>query len=78
MYTDNDKVIQDMIRPRSRKTTYVSNILVIRDKANPENEVFLFQYVKTIFDKITDAMNPKYEDPFVPSVRLLKCLQTSS
>ncbi len=69
-WVDNDKVIQDMIRPRSRKTTYVSNILVIRDKANPENEgkVFLFQYGKTIFDKITDAMNPKYEgeDPFVP------------
>ncbi len=69
-WVDNDKAIQDKIRPRSRKTTYVSNILVIRDKANPENEgkVFLYQYGKTIFDKITDAMNPKYEgeDAFVP------------
>lgn len=69
-WVDNDKAIQDKIRPRSRKTTYVSNILVIRDKANPENEgkVFLFSYGKTIFEKINAAMNPQYEGeiPFVP------------
>lgn len=50
-----------------RKLTYYSNIYVIKDPANPENEgkVFLFKYGKKIFDKISDVMNPP-EDPLDP------------
>ena len=49
---------------RSRKLNYISNILVISDPANPENEgqVKLFKYGKKIFDKISDEMNPEFED----------------
>jgi hypothetical protein len=42
----------------------VSNIYVVKDPANPENEgkVFLFKYGKKIFDKIMESMQPEYED----------------
>jgi len=51
-------------REQKRRLKYISNILVIEDSKNPENEgkVFLFRYGKKIFDKITEAMNPQFED----------------
>jgi hypothetical protein len=43
-----------------RKLHYISNILIVQDKANPENEgkVFLFKYGKKIFEQLNDLMNP--------------------
>ena len=51
-------------RKQKRKLTYVSNVYVVKDPANPENEgkVFLFKYGKKIFDKLTAAMQPEFED----------------
>ena len=45
---------------RARKKTYVSNIYVIKDTANPENEgkVMLYKYGKTIYKMIEDSINP--------------------
>jgi hypothetical protein len=42
----------------------VSNIYVVKDPANPANEgkVFLYKFGKKIFDKITAAMQPEFED----------------
>jgi len=61
------------LRKFNRKLTYVSNILVIKDPANPQNEgkVFMFAYGKKIFDKINEAMTPQFGDetpvnPFDP------------
>jgi hypothetical protein len=55
---------KEVARKQKRKLTYVSNIYVVKDPANPENEgkVFLFKYGKKIFDKITAAMQPEFED----------------
>ena len=55
---------KDIARKQKRKLTYVSNILVIKDPANPQNEgkVFLYKYGKKIFDKIKDIMQPQFED----------------
>lgn len=49
---------------RKRRTSFHANILVIRDKANPENEgkVFLYKFGKKIMDKIKDVMAPEFED----------------
>jgi hypothetical protein len=49
---------------QKRRLHYISNIYVIKDSANPENEgkVFLFKYGKKIFDKLNDLMNPQFED----------------
>ena len=55
---------KEIVRKQKRKLNYISNILVISDPANPENEgqVKLFKYGKKIFDKISDEMNPEFED----------------
>ena len=55
---------KEVARKQKRKLTYVSNIYVVKDPANPANEgkVFLFKYGKKIFDKLTAAMQPEFED----------------
>jgi hypothetical protein len=55
---------KELARKQKRKLTYVSNIYVVKDPANPSNEgkVFLFKYGKKIFDKLTAAMQPEFED----------------
>jgi|LakMenEpi03Aug12_release.lakeMendotaPanAssembly.Ray.scaffolds.fasta_scaffold09081_15 hypothetical protein len=55
---------KEVARKQKRKLTYVSNIYVVKDPANPDNEgkVFLFKYGKKIFDKLTEAMQPEFED----------------
>ncbi len=55
---------KELARKQKRKLTYASNIYVVKDPANPENEgkVFLFKYGKKIFDKLTAAMQPEFED----------------
>jgi hypothetical protein len=51
-------------RKQKRKLTFISNIYVITDQQNPENEgkVFLFKYGKKIFDKLKEAMEPEFSD----------------
>ena len=55
---------KETARKQKRKLTYMSNIYVVKDPTNPENEgkVFLFKYGKKIFDKLTAAMQPEFED----------------
>ena len=55
---------QNIVRDRKRKLKYISNIYVVKDPANPDNEgkVFLYQYGKKIFDKLQDLMRPEFED----------------
>lgn len=55
---------KEQARKQKRKLTYISNIYVVKDPANPENEgkTFLFKYGKKIFDKLTAAMQPEFED----------------
>jgi len=55
---------KDIARQRKRKLSYISNVLVVSDPANPQNEgkIFLYKYGKKIFDKINEAMNPEFED----------------
>ena len=53
-----------------RKKNFVSNILVINDSGNPENngKVFLYRYGVKIHNKIMDAMKPEFadEEPIIP------------
>ncbi len=58
---DSDK---EIVRKQKRRLHYISNIYVIRDPGNPDNEgkVFLYQYGKKIFDKITDMMKTEFDD----------------
>jgi len=55
---------KNIARDRKRKLSYYSNILVLEDSMNAENEgkVFLFRYGKKIFEKIESVMNPEFKD----------------
>ena len=55
---------KQIARDRKRRLQYISNIYVIQDQAQPENEgkVFLFKYGKSIFDMIQAAGEPQFED----------------
>ena len=59
--SDKDK---ETVRKQKSKLSYYSNIYVVKDPTNPQNEgkVFLFKYGKKIFDKIMEAMQPEFED----------------
>jgi hypothetical protein len=58
---DSDK---EVARKQKRKLSYYANIYVVKDPNNSANEgkVFLFKFGKKIFDKITAAMQPEFED----------------
>jgi|TARA_B100001093_G_scaffold31806_2_gene27492 hypothetical protein len=58
---DADK---DQARKQKRRLKYTSNIYVVKDPANPDNEgkVFMYSFGKKIFDKLNDLMNPTFED----------------
>lgn len=49
---------EEEAKKMGRTDKYVSNILVIEDSANPENngKVFLYEYGKQIFTKVTSAI----------------------
>ena len=55
---------KEIARKQKRRLTYFSNIYVVSDPKNPQNEgkVFLYKYGKKIFDKVNDLMNPEFED----------------
>ncbi len=55
---------KDVARKQKRRLKYFSNILVVKDPANPDNEgkVFLYQYGAKIFEKLQNAMQPEFED----------------
>ena len=64
LWNTGNKDNQNIVRDRKRKLSYYSNIYVVKDPANPENEgkVFLYKFGKKIFDKITAAMKPEFDD----------------
>jgi len=55
---------KEIARKQKRRLTYISNILVVSDPKNPENEgqIKLYKFGKKIFDKISEAMNPEFAD----------------
>ena len=62
--TDDASPARKQVRDQKRRLNFISNILVVKDSANPANEgkVFLYKYGKKIFDKINEAMNPQFDD----------------
>lgn len=58
---DSDK---EIARKRKRRTHYVSNILILKDPANPDNngKVFLYKYGAKIFEKVLEKVNPTFGD----------------
>jgi hypothetical protein len=70
---DDNSPTRKQARAQKRKLTFISNIYIIQDQANPENngKVKLFKFGKKIYDKLNEAMNPQFADeepmnPFDP------------
>jgi len=59
LWNSGDDSLKDQVRKQKRKLQYYSNIYVVKDPSNPDNEgkVFLFKYGKKIHDKIMDVVN---------------------
>jgi hypothetical protein len=55
---------KEIARKQKRRLTYIANVLIVSDPKNPENEgqIKLYKFGKKIFDKISEAMNPEFED----------------
>jgi hypothetical protein len=64
LWNSGNEKDKELARKQKRRLHYVTNILVLSDSANPENEgkVFLFKFGKKIFDKILDKMQPQFPD----------------
>lgn len=62
--SDDDSPERKQARAQKRKLTFVSNVYIISDPKNPENEgkVKLYAYGKKVFDKINSAMHPEFDD----------------
>ena len=58
------KADKTIVRVRKRKQGFFSNILVVKDKVNPENEgrVFKFRFGQKILEKILGKINPEFDD----------------
>ena len=59
LWNSGDETLKDQVRKQKRKLQYYSNIYVVTDTGNPDNEgkVFLYRYGKKIHDKIMDVVN---------------------
>ena len=64
LWNSGNDADKDVVRRQKRKLSYYANIYVVKDPVNPHNEggVFLFKFGKKIFDKLTAAMQPEFED----------------
>lgn len=62
--TDDESPERKQARKQKRRLHFISNIYVVTDPGNPDNEgkVFLYKYGKKIFDKLNDSMNPQFQD----------------
>ena len=58
LWASGNETLKEQVRRQSRKTSFYSNIYVVKDPANPDNEgkVFLFRYGKSIHNKIQEAV----------------------
>ena len=55
---------REIARKQKRRLHYVSNIYVVSDPKNPDNEgkVFSYRYGKKIFEMLKEAISPAFED----------------
>ena len=62
--TDDNSPARKQARDQKRRLSFISNVYIITDSQNPENEgkVKIFKYGKKIFDKLNEAMNPQFAD----------------
>ena len=55
---------KEIARKQKRRLHYVSNVYVVSDPKNPDNEgrVFKYRFGKKIFEQLKEAISPAFED----------------
>jgi hypothetical protein len=55
---------KEIARKQKRRLHYVSNVYVVSDPKNPDNEgkVFMYRFGKKIFEQLKEAISPAFED----------------
>ena len=55
---------KDIARKQKRRLSFIANIYVVKDPANPQNEgrVMQYKFGKKIFDMLNDVMNQQFPD----------------
>ena len=64
LWNSGNEKDKETVRKQKRKLSYYSNIYVVKDPSNSQNEgkIFLYKFGKKIFDKIMGAMQPEFDD----------------
>lgn len=64
LWNSGSEIDKELARSRKRRLQYISNVYVISDPMNPDNEgkVFLYKYGKKIHDKIMESLQPEFSD----------------
>jgi len=64
LWNSGSEANKEIARKQKRRLSYICNVYVVSDPANPQNEgtVKLFKFGKKIFDKIKDVMQPQFQD----------------
>ena len=64
LWNTNIEANREQARKQKRRLHYVSNIYVVSDPKNPDNEgkVFMYRYGKKIFEMLKEAISPAFED----------------
>jgi len=64
LWNSEEDANQNIARNRARKRSYISNIMVIKDTGDEENngKFFLFRYGKAVMDKILERTSPTPDD----------------
>lgn len=54
---------KDVARKQKRRTSYMANVLVLKDPSDPSSEgkVKIFRFGQKIFDKVMTALQPEFE-----------------
>jgi hypothetical protein len=64
LWASKSKANEEIARKQKRKLGYYSNVYIVSDPANPDNEgkVKIFRYGKKIHDKLMSALKPEFEE----------------
>lgn len=64
LWNSGSEANKEIARKQKRRLTYITNIMVISDPSNPQNDgkVFLYKFGKKIWDKIKDLADPQFPD----------------
>ena len=64
LWNNGTEAGKEQARKQKRRTYYYANALVLQDPANPasEGKVVIYRFGQKIFDKIMEALQPKFAD----------------